>query len=81
MNVHSPYQPKSAFGRWFEDRLPLAGLVKTHLLDYPTPKNLNYWWTFGGILTTMLVVQILSGVTLAMQHAGNAKRAIVTTAA
>ena len=44
------YTPSSKFGKWFNDRLPLLTLGK-HLTDYPTPKNLNYWWTFGGILT------------------------------
>ena len=44
------YTPKSKAGKWFNDRLPLLTLAN-HLTDYPTPKNLNYWWTFGGILT------------------------------
>ena len=44
------YRPKSKVGQWFNDRLPLLTLAN-HLTDYPTPKNLNYWWTFGGILT------------------------------
>ena len=44
------YVPKSKAGKWFNDRLPLLSLA-SHLTDYPTPKNLNYWWTFGGILT------------------------------
>ena len=44
------YVPKSKVGKWFNDRLPLLSLA-SHLSDYPTPKNLNYWWTFGGILT------------------------------
>ena len=44
------YTPESRLGKWFNDRLPLLTLSK-HLQDYPTPKNLNYWWTFGGILT------------------------------
>ena len=44
------YTPNSKFGKWFNDRLPLLTL-SNHLSDYPTPKNLNYWWTFGGILT------------------------------
>ncbi len=68
MSGHTVYEPKSALGRWFEERLPIMGFVKTHVLDYPTPKNLNYWWTFGGILTTMLAIQIVSGVTLAMHY-------------
>ena len=44
------YTPSSKVGKWFNDRLPLLTLAN-HLTDYPTPKNLNYWWTFGGILT------------------------------
>ena len=40
------YTPKSTAGKWFNDRLPLLTLAN-HLTDYPTPKNLNYWWTFG----------------------------------
>ena len=49
MSEHE-YTPKSKAGKWFNDRLPLLTLG-AHLTDYPTPKNLNYWWTFGGILT------------------------------
>ena len=64
MSGQSNYEPTSAFGKWFNDRLPIMGLVKGHALDFPTPKNLNYWYTFGGILAVMLVVQILTGVIL-----------------
>ena len=44
------YIPKSKLGKWFNDRLPILTLAN-HLTEYPTPKNLNYWWTFGAILT------------------------------
>jgi ubiquinol-cytochrome c reductase cytochrome b subunit len=37
-------------------------------MDFPTPKNLNYWWTFGGILAVCLVVQIVTGIVLAMHY-------------
>jgi len=57
------YVPSSKFGKWFNDRLPLLTLA-SHLTDYPTPKNLNYWWTFGGILTFCLITQIVTGLTL-----------------
>ena len=40
------YTPSSKVGKWFNDRLLLLTLAN-HLTDYPTPKNLNYWWTFG----------------------------------
>ena len=61
------YQPASKLGKWFNDRLPLLTL-SNHLSEYPTPKNLNYWWTFGGILTFCLITQIVTGITLAMHY-------------
>ena len=61
------YTPPSKIGKWFNDRLPLLTLAN-HLTDYPTPKNLNYWWTFGGILTFCLITQIITGLTLAMHY-------------
>ncbi len=71
MSGNSTYVPKSAAGKWFHDRLPIYGLVKESVLDFPTPKNLNYFWTFGGILTLMLVVQVVSGVMLSMHYTAN----------
>ncbi len=68
MSGHSTYTPKTAFGRWFHERLPVYAFVKEGVLDFPTPKNLNYWWTFGGILSVMLVVQIITGIVLAMHY-------------
>jgi ubiquinol-cytochrome c reductase cytochrome b/c1 subunit len=68
MSGHSTYEPKSAFAKWFHERLPVMDLVKGQALDFPTPKNLNYFWTFGGILAVMLVVQILTGVILVMHY-------------
>src|ERR1700756_555128 len=68
MSGHSTYQPQSPFMKWLEARLPIAGLVYSSFVAYPTPRNLNYWWTFGGILSFMLAVQILTGVVLAMHY-------------
>jgi len=66
MSGPSTYVPKSAIGRWFESRLPLFGLVHSSFIAYPVPRNLNYMWTFGAILSFMLVAQIVTGVVLAM---------------
>ena len=63
--------PKSKFGQWLDSRLPLLTLSH-HIRDYPTPKNLNYWWTFGGILTFFLIVQIVTGLVLAMHYVAHA---------
>ena len=61
------YVPSTKFGKWFNDRLPLLSL-SAHLMEYPTPKNLNYWWTFGGILTFCLASQIVTGIVLGMHY-------------
>ena len=68
------FVPKSKFGKWFDSRLPLLTLSH-HLQDYPTPKNLNYWWTFGGILTFCLITQIITGLILAMHYVAHAELA------
>jgi ubiquinol-cytochrome c reductase cytochrome b/c1 subunit len=64
----STYVPKSAVGKWFESRLPIMGLIHSSFVVFPNPRNLNYFWTFGGILAFMLVSQILTGVVLAMHY-------------
>ena len=68
MSGPSTYVPKSRIGRWFESRLPLFGLVHSSFIAYPVPRNLNYMWTFGAILSFMLVAQIVTGVVLAMHY-------------
>ena len=68
MSGPSTYVPKSAIGRWFESRLPIMGLMHSSFVVYPTPKNLNYFWTFGGILSLMLGVQIITGIVLVMHY-------------
>ncbi len=68
MSGPSNYQPKSALVRWVHERLPVVAFAQDHLMSFPTPKNLNYWYAFGGILTVMLVVQLITGIVLAMHY-------------
>jgi quinol-cytochrome oxidoreductase complex cytochrome b subunit len=68
MSGPSTFVPQSALGRWFESRLPIGGLVHSSFIAYPTPRNLNYFWTFGAILSFMLVAQIITGIVLAMHY-------------
>ena len=68
MSGPSTYQPQNAFLKWFEARLPIGGLIHSSFVVYPTPKNLNYWWTFGAILSFMLGVQIVTGIVLVMHY-------------
>lgn len=68
MSGPSTYEPKSAFTRWLDKRLPIVRLTHDSFVAYPTPRNLNYWWTFGAMLSLCLVVQIVTGIVLAMHY-------------
>jgi len=68
MSGHSNHQFKNPVVNWLDSRLPIVSLIKDQAMDFPSPKNLNYWWTFGGILATMLVIQLISGIVLAMHY-------------
>ncbi len=56
-------------------RLPLPRLMHDTMRTFPTPRNLNIWYTFGGILTFCLGVQIVTGIVLAMHYVANAELA------
>ncbi len=75
MSGHSTYEPKSAFERWLDTRLPIIRFGMDTMVSFPTPKNLNYWWTFGGILAVCLVTQIVTGIILAMHYDPSAANA------
>src|SRR6476646_7996605 len=68
MSGHSTYEPQNKLLQWLEKRLPVGGLIHSSFVVYPVPRNLNYLWTFGGILAFMLGVQIITGVVLAMHY-------------
>ena len=75
MSGHSTFEPQNGFLKWMERRLPVAGLVHSSFIAYPVPKNLNYFWTFGGILALCLVAQIVTGVVLVMHYTPHADMA------
>jgi len=68
MSGPSDYQPSHPVLKWIERRLPILGFMHGSFVAYPTPRNLNYWWTFGAILSFMLAIQIVTGVILAMHY-------------
>lgn len=68
MSGPSTYQPQNPALKWLEARLPIGGLIHSSFIVFPNPRNLNYFWTFGGILAFMLVAQIATGVVLAMHY-------------
>jgi ubiquinol-cytochrome c reductase cytochrome b/c1 subunit len=69
------YEPSTGVEKWIDERLPIPRLMHDQFLAFPTPRNLNYWWTFGGILTFRLVSQIATGVVLAMHYVGSVDHA------
>ena len=54
--------------RWIDKRLPLFTTLHHAAYEYPTPRNLNYWWNFGSLAGFMLVVMIVTGIVLAMNY-------------
>ena len=52
--------------RWNKDYI--LSIVDSHLIDYPSPINLSYAWSFGSLAGICLVIQILTGIFLAMHY-------------
>lgn len=46
----------------------LLKIVNSYMIDSPQPSNISYWWNFGSLLGVSLIIQIITGVTLAMHY-------------
>ncbi len=57
--------------RWVDERLPIFSFMEDNLTNYPTPKNLSYFWNFGSLAGITLVIMIVTGILLAMQYTAN----------
>ena len=53
---HSTYQPTTGIEKWVDSRLPLPRMIHDSFVSYPVPRNLNYAYTFGAMLSVMLIV-------------------------
>ncbi|MBX7487439.1 cytochrome b/b6 [Qipengyuania sp. GH25] len=74
------YTPTNPVMRFFDEKLPLPRLVYNAVgAGYPVPRNLSYFWNFGVLAGFFLVLQIVTGVVLAMHYAANAQVAFATT--
>lgn len=65
---------KGSVADWVEYRLPIFSFLK-HAGEYRAPKNLSYAWNFGSLAGIALVIQIVTGIVLAMHytpHSGHA---------
>ncbi len=65
----------SSLLNWIDYRLPIISMLKHSAVDYPTPKNLNYWWNFGSLAGFFLLVQIITGIILSMHYTAHVDHA------
>jgi quinol-cytochrome oxidoreductase complex cytochrome b subunit len=61
--------------RWIDYRLPMFSFIEHELYEYPTPKNLSYWWNFGSLAGIMLLIMITTGIVLAMHYTAHVDHA------
>nr|ALO77463.1 cytochrome b [Gyrinidae sp. GENSP01] len=54
---------------------PLLKIINNSLIDLPTPSNISLWWNFGSLLGLCLMIQILTGIFLAMHYTANVEMA------
>ncbi len=74
---HDHYEPKPGFQTWLHNRLPVVSLLYDTLM-LPTPKNLNWMWIWGIVLTFCLALQIVTGIVLAMHYTPNVDMAFAS---
>ena len=74
------YEPTHPFMRYMDEKLPLPRFVYNAVgAGYPVPRNLNYFWNFGVLAGVCLMLQIVTGIVLAMHYAANADVAFSST--
>ncbi len=74
------YKPSHPFMQWMDEKLPLPRFVYNAVgAGYPVPRNINYWWNFGVLAGFCLMLQIITGIVLAMHYAPNALVAFDST--
>ena len=63
---------------WIDQRFPLTKVWNEHLAEYYTPRNFNFWYFFGSLAMLVLVIQIVSGIFLAMHYKPDAALAFAS---
>src|SRR3712207_7267456 len=53
---------KNPVVRWIDARLPIFTMMQKEYGTFPTPRNFNYFWTFGGLALINLVIMIATGI-------------------
>jgi ubiquinol-cytochrome c reductase cytochrome b subunit len=63
---------------WFDDRLPVSKFWNATMTGYMAPKNFNFWYYLGSLALLVLVIQIISGILLAMHYKPSAEEAFAS---
>jgi len=63
---------------WFDDRLPVSSFWNAVMTGYQAPKNFNFWYYMGSLALLVLVIQIFSGILLAMHYKPSAAEAFAS---
>lgn len=56
----------------YSSTIPGYNIIKNHLINYPTPSTLNYFWGFGSLAGLLLIIQVITGLFLSMHYVPNA---------
>nr|ADB82705.1 cytochrome b [Uta stansburiana] len=59
---------------------PMIKIVNNSFIDLPTPSNISAWWNFGSLLGLCLIIQILTGLFLAMHYTADISSAFSSVA-
>lgn len=60
--------PATGLAGWIDQRLPVISAFRAEYVDFRLPRNLNWLWNFGAILTVVLVLMLATGIFLAMNY-------------
>jgi len=71
-------ESRGGFVAWIDERLPFTSFIRDHLVNYYAPKNFNFWYYFGSLALVVLVIQIVSGIFLAMNYKPSAEDAFAS---
>ena len=74
---HDHYEPGTSVEKWLHRRLPVIGLLYDTIM-IPTPRNLNWMWIWGIVLTFCLALQIVTGIVLAMHYTPHVEMAFAS---
>jgi len=66
-------------GKWIDYRMPIFTMMNHAVVIYRTPRNLNYWWNFGSLAGLVLVIQLATGIVLAMHYTPHVEMAFDST--